>query len=66
MKQNDSMKQEDSNMMTVNEVTEYLKISRTTLHRLRKEGAIPSYQVSKSVRFKREEIEDYLQKQRKQ
>ncbi len=54
------MQQGNDDVMTIQEVLKLLKISRTTLHRLRTEGVIPSYKIGGSVRFKRNEIEEYL------
>ena len=52
-------------MLTVDEVLKLLRISRTTLYTLRKEKVIPSYKVGKQgIRFKREDIEQYLEKQK--
>ena len=61
-----NMDSEKDELMTVQEVIEYLKISRQTLFRLRKEGVIPFYQVGeRGVRFKRSDIEDYLKQHKK-
>lgn len=56
---------DDEKMMTQKDVMHFLQISRTTLHRLRKEGVIPTYKVGKQgVRFKRSEIEGYVNQQK--
>ncbi len=60
------MNSEKDELMTVQEVIEYLKISRQTLLILRKEGVFPTYKIGKrGVRFRRSDIEAYL-KERKQ
>ena len=61
-----NMNPEDTKMMSIKDVCEYLNISRQTLHRVTKEGELPYYRIKRSVRYKREEVEDYLRKQRKQ
>ena len=47
-------------LMTVKEVMEYLSISRTTLYRIMQDGEIRSYKVKGSLRFKIEDVEEYL------
>ncbi len=49
-------------MMTVKQVTEYLNISRQHLHTLTKENKIPFYKLGGAVRYRREDIEEYLKK----
>lgn len=51
-------------MMTVKQVLDFLNISRSTLHRLTKHGLLPAYKLGRTLRYKREEIEEYLRKQR--
>ena len=65
LKHTDIMNSIDSEkMMTQKDVMDLLQISRTTLHRLRKEGVIPTYKVGKQeIRFKRSEIEEYVNHQ---
>lgn len=49
-------------MMTIPEVMQYLKISRQYLHQLTKEGSIPCYRLGKkAVRYRREDIDKYLE-----
>lgn len=55
---------EEDVMMSIKEVTKYLKISRQTLHTLTKQGLIPVYKVGRSVRYKRSEVEEYLKRQK--
>jgi len=43
------------NLMTTQELMDYLKISRTTIDRWRKEG-MPYLSLSKAIRFEREEV----------
>jgi excisionase family DNA binding protein len=46
--------------MTRKELSEYLKISLPTLHKLVNNGTIKSYKIGGSVRFKKTEIETFL------
>lgn len=47
-------------LMTVQEVIKYLNISRTTLHRIVKDGELISYKIKGSLRFKIEDVEEYV------
>lgn len=57
--------QQNDLILTVKDVMTYLKISRQTLHELTKSGQIPSYKVGKAVRYRKDEIDEFLKKQRK-
>jgi excisionase family DNA binding protein len=62
-----NMNSEKDELMTVQEVIDYLKISRQTLFRLRKNGVIQTYKVGeRGLRFKRSEIESYVKKEHKE
>ena len=55
--------------MTVKDVCEYLQISKSTVYRLIDQAVLKPYKISetgRAVRFKREEIDDYLRQQRNQ
>lgn len=47
-------------MLTIKEVTKILNIGRATLYRLIDSGEIKAYKIGKSVRFKQEEIDEYV------
>ncbi len=47
-------------MLTFKQVMSYLVISDTTLYRLMHQGKIRAYRVGSEWRFKREEIEAYV------
>ncbi len=53
-------------MMTVKQVLEFLNISRSTLHRITKQGFLPAYKLGKALRYKREEVDEFLRKQQKE
>jgi excisionase family DNA binding protein len=47
-------------IMTVNELAEYLKVTPSTIYRLAKAGEIPAVRVGRSWRFKRELIDAWI------
>lgn len=51
-------------LITIKEVADFLHIAEKTIYRLAAEGKIPAFKVGGSWRFKRKEIEDWLEKQR--
>ena len=52
-------------IMTIKEVADYLKIKEKTAYRLVAEGKIPGFKVGGSWRFRRLEIEDWIDHQSK-
>jgi len=50
----------DSDIMTLKEVAAYLKINEKTAYRLTAEGKIPGFKVGGAWRFKRGEIESWI------
>jgi len=50
----------DSDIMTLKEVAAYLKITEKTAYRLTAEGKIPGFKVGGAWRFKRGEIESWI------
>jgi excisionase family DNA binding protein len=61
-----SMTQQHSTieLMTVIEAAEFLKVSVATMRRLQQARAIPFFKVGGSVRFSKEDILTYIEKQR--
>ncbi len=47
----------DSDIFTIKEVAEYLKLTQKTAYRLAADGKIPGFKVGGSWRFRRDEIE---------
>jgi excisionase family DNA binding protein len=47
-------------LMTIDEVTQYLHVSRYTVFRLLKSGKLPGFKVARSWRFQRREIDDWI------
>jgi len=51
-----------SNMMTVQEVATYLRISRFSVYNMVKKGELPAMKVLNKFRFNLEDLEQYLKK----
>ncbi len=51
---------EPSDIMTVQEVSKYLKIALKTAYTLVSQGDIPSFRIGKAVRVRREDLENYI------
>jgi len=56
----------DNDILTIKEVADYLKLTERTLYRLVQEGKIPGFKVGSSWRFKRADIEDWIELQKEQ
>lgn len=50
-------------ILTLKEVAEYLKLAEKTAYRLSAEGKLPGFKVGGSWRFKKEDIESWIQAQ---
>lgn len=51
-------------ILTIREVAEYLKVTERTLYRLAQEGKIPAFKVGASWRFKRADIDAWIEAQK--
>ena len=51
-------------ILTIKEVADYLKLTERTLYRLVQEGKIPGFKVGNSWRFKRADIERWIEDQK--
>ena len=49
-------------IMTLKEVAEYLKLAEKTAYRLAAEGKLPGFKVGGSWRFKKEDIESWIER----
>ena len=47
-------------VLTIEELAEYLKISKSTLYKLVREGSVPCQKVGKHWRFHKEAIDSWL------
>jgi excisionase family DNA binding protein len=56
----------DTDIMTIKEVSDYLKLTEKTAYRLAAEGKIPGFKVGGAWRFKRGDIDAWITKQLEQ
>lgn len=54
-----------TDVMTVREVADYLKVKERTIYRLVAKGGIPAFKVGGSWRFRRAEIEEWITRRMK-
>lgn len=52
-------------LLTIEELASYLKISKHTLYKMVEKGKIPALKVANQWRFKKEDISIWLEKQRR-
>ena len=52
-------------ILTVREVAEYLQVTERTLYRLAQEGKIPAFKVGNSGRFRRGDLDRWIEEQTK-
>jgi len=52
-------------ILTAEDVCQYLKIPRSTLYKLSRDKIIPAFRVGKHWRFKKEKIEEWVENQDK-
>ena len=52
-------------ILTLKEVAEYLKLAQKTAYRLAAEGKLPGFKVGGSWRFRRIDIEEWIDQQSK-
>lgn len=50
----------ESDLMTANEVSEYLRIPKSTVYKLVQEGKIPGFKVGRHWRFRREVFQNWI------
>ena len=53
----------DSDIMTIREVAEYLKLSEKTAYRHAAAGKIPGFKIGGAWRFRRGEIDKWIERQ---
>ena len=51
--------------MTVREVANYLNVDEKTVYRLAQKGELPGFKVAGTWRFKREDIDRWIEEQKK-
>ena len=50
-----------SNVMTIDELADYLKIAKSSLYKLAQEGKVPGQKVGKHWRFSKDAIDRWLE-----
>jgi len=55
---------DSSQIMTVEEVAEFLKLSKITVYKLVKKGQVPGFRVGNSWRFRKEDIVEIISRQK--
>lgn len=53
-------------VLTLKQVAEYLQLAEKTTYRLAAEGKLPGFKVGGSWRFKREDLEQWIEQQKQQ
>lgn len=53
-----------TDLLTLEEVIQWLKTSKTTIYRLVQRRQIPFYRIARSLRFKKEDVEAFIQERR--
>jgi excisionase family DNA binding protein len=52
-------------LLTLKELSRYLKISKPTLYKMVEKGKIPALKIANQWRFKKEDISTWIEKQRR-
>ena len=52
-----------ADIMTVDEVADYLRINKKTAYRLAADGKLPGFRVGGAWRFQRGDIEDWIERE---
>ncbi|MCB9946159.1 MAG: helix-turn-helix domain-containing protein [Geminicoccaceae bacterium] len=56
----------DTDVMTIREVAEYLKLTEKTAYRLAAEGEIPGFKIGGSWRFRKGDIDAWIEARKQQ
>lgn len=57
------MENQPGNVLTIDELSVYLKIPKSTLYKLVREGKVPAQKAGRHLRFHREAIDEWLKRQ---
>jgi excisionase family DNA binding protein len=52
-------------LLTLKELSKYLKISKPTLYKMVEKGKIPALKIANQWRFKKDDINTWIEKQRR-
>ena len=58
------MEKRDDSVMTIDELSEYLKVAKSTLYKLAQEGKLPGQKVGRHWRFHKAVIDQWLGEKR--
>ena len=56
------MNENNKEIMNIDEVSKYLRTSRSSLYKMAQEGKIPSQKIGRNWRFRKEAIERWLER----
>jgi excisionase family DNA binding protein len=56
----------DKGFLTINELSEYLNLKRSTLYAKVEAGELPHYRIGRLIRFKREEVDRWMEGHRRE
>ncbi len=59
-KQNNTMER----WLTLEQIAEYLQMSTSSIYKMAQKGKIPAYKVGRQWRFRKEEIDKWIEKQK--
>ncbi len=51
--------------LTLKQIAEYLQMSESSIYKMAQAGKIPAYKVGRQWRFKKEEIDKWVEKKKK-
>ena len=51
-------------LLTIDELAKYLKISKHTIYKMLEKGEIPAFKIANQWRFKRSDIDEWIEKHR--
>ena len=54
----------DDEILTLKEVADYLKLAEKTAYRLAAEGRLPGFKVGGSWRFKKDDLQQWIEQQK--
>lgn len=52
--------------LTINEISEYLNLKRSTVYSMVEAGELPHYRIGRLIRFKRDEVDRWMDEHRKE
>lgn len=62
----ENVKESSDEIMTISEVAEFLKISEITTYKLVQEGKIPAFKVGRHWRIVKNDLTEFIEKQKRE